>query len=156
MLNLKHFIAGGLLLVALGSGLYLVLVPSGSGSPARSDLPPAAAPAPEPGTDEADARRAEMEQAYAELEDSRRQLQQRLDGLKARLWKQELPAADARKVQEGMLRGYSLLKNPLLLGAFSDPAEIERERARVEQVRAQLEEVASIIEAAPPAGNRSG
>lgn len=99
-------------------------------------------------TDDSEARRQRMEEAYQRLEQARKDLRRRLDRLKSRLWNLELPAAQARQVSEDMRRGYLMLKNPLLLGAFYDDQGIEREIKKIGAINKNLVEIETLVDQA--------
>ena len=88
-----------------------------------------------------DARRATVAAAYAELQSSRKALQQQLSDLKARLWGRELPADQARSVSRDMMSAQYLLKNPAQLGAFSDADGVFAQKNKVDAARVRLQEV---------------
>ena len=88
-----------------------------------------------------DVRRARLAAAFAELQASRKALQQHLGDLKSILWGRELPAEQARRISRDMMSAQYLLKDPALLGAFSDADEVSAEKDRVDAARIQLQEI---------------
>lgn len=93
-----------------------------------------------------DARRARTAAAFAELQASRKALQQNLGELKSRLWGRELPAERARTISRDMLAAQYLLKNPALLGAFSDADGVYAEKSRVDASIVRMREISAALE----------
>jgi hypothetical protein len=146
---MKTRLSLGFLIVAAAVVLYLTLVPR----PVEHDAPagPSAEPPEAPGdaaaTAGADPRREAMRAAYAELENERRDLSRQIGSLQVRLWGLELPAEQAREIQQDMMTAQHLVKDPPMLGAFRDLAGIERER---ERVRASIARLRQIEDGLPP------
>ena len=92
-----------------------------------------------------DARRARLAAAFAGLQASRKALQYQLGHLKSILWGRELPADQARRISRDMMSAQYRLKNPALLGAFSDANEIFAEQDRVDAARIQLQEISRTV-----------
>lgn len=106
-----------------------------------------AAPAPESANPDAD-RVARMREQYDILVQARRDLQQQINDIKARLFDVKLPAPEADKLNKEMMSAYVLLRNPPMLGAFSDVEDIRDELARVraaqEDMKAVQERIAEV------------
>lgn len=143
-------IVAGLALAAI-AGVYLqrARAPESTALPApvvTAGLPPVPGAAKENAAAVDDKRRLETAAAYAELDASRKSLQKQLSDLKALLWGRELPAELARKISRDMMSAQYLLRNPPLLGAFSDAAGVYAEKDRVKAARARLEEISRTVE----------
>lgn len=91
------------------------------------------------------ARRGQTAAAFLELQASRKALQRQLGDLQSRLWGRELPAQQARSISRDMLSGQYLLKNPALLGAFSDADGVYAEKDRVDAARVRLQEISRTV-----------
>jgi predicted component of type VI protein secretion system len=91
------------------------------------------------------ARRSETAAAYAGLEASRKTLQKELSDLKSALWGRELPADQARNISRDMMSAQYLLRNPPLLGAFSDAAGVQAEKDRVDAAQVRLQEISRTL-----------
>lgn len=137
------FTAVGACLVAVVAALlYLWPVPTVPDRPAAAPPPaPAASAVDAPAEAAAEARRARIEAAFDELATARKALQRKLGDLKTLTWGRELPVAQARRLSQDMMSAQYLLKNPPLLGAFSDVADVQAERARVNAALVRLEEI---------------
>ena len=83
-------------------------------------------------------RRARMRAEYAELEQARDTVRRQLGNLRSRVWKLQLPPDQARVITEQMQRGYAVLKNPPLLGAFSSVGDISKETTRIKAIGNKL------------------
>ena len=146
-----RIIAAGLLLACV----VLALVLSGRDADApQFSLPPAEtggqSQTPALSQIEREAPRiAAMRAEYARLEESREALRLQLGRLQARLWKLELPPGQAETVAARMQRGYDILRNPPLLGAFADRAEISAEAARVDNLYRRLLQLEADLFAEP-------
>ncbi len=81
--------------------------------------------------------------AYAELDASRKALQKQLNDLKAFLWGRELPAEQAHHINRDMMSAQFLLRNPPLLGAFSNAAGVHAEKDRVDAARVRMQGIGS-------------
>ena len=84
-------------------------------------------------------RRAAMRAEYAELEQARDKVRRQLGLLKSRVWKLQLPPDQVWAIRKQMQQGYAILKNPLMLGAFSSVHSIRQEIARVNVTGNRLE-----------------
>ena len=89
----------------------------------------------------ADPRRIAMEAEYEKLEKARRNLESRLNRLKAIFWGVEVPKEQHEAISKEMRNGYMLLKNKKLMGAYADVADISNELSRVEFINNYLQEV---------------
>lgn len=81
---------------------------------------------------QSDTRRAEMEAEFEKLEQARRNLESRLNRLKAIFWGVKIPREKYDAISKEMKNGYMLLKDKRLMGAYSDASEISSELSRVE------------------------
>jgi hypothetical protein len=91
-------------------------------------------------------RREAMRAEYDRLEQARDGVRQQLGILKSRLWKLRVPPDRSRAIQEQMRQGYTLLKNPPLLGAFSSADEIAGETEKVNGVNDRLKTLETDID----------
>lgn len=89
---------------------------------------------------------AAMRAAYAELEQARDTVRLQLGRLKSRTWKLQVSPDQARAITEQMQRGYAILKNPPMLGAFSSAGEIRRELAKVTGMADKLSALETTVE----------
>jgi hypothetical protein len=94
---------------------------------------------------EHETRRIKMQEAYAKLELSRKQLKSRANLLKSKMWGVELPNEQAAFVSNNMRQTYSYLKNPAMLGAYFDVKEIEIEQKKIASMRDKLDEIEKIL-----------
>lgn len=78
------------------------------------------------------ARRAAMEAEYTKLEKARRNLESRLNRLKAIFWGVKVPKEEYETISTQMKNGYKLLKDKKLMGAYTDVSAISNELSRVE------------------------
>lgn len=117
-------------------------LPASVDTAARNPAADSTAPSPMDAVDsEAELRRAQMAAAYAELEEKRRELRRRLDGLKSRIWGEHFPPEQAESIGQALMGGYAQLKNPPLQGAFGSVAEVERETAKLDAMISRLAEI---------------
>jgi hypothetical protein len=99
-----------------------------------------------------EARRAAIAAAFDALQASRKSLQISLGELKARLWGVELPAGQARAITRDMMTAQYLLKDPPMLGAFSDVRGVHAEKERVDTALATLRRIEASLDADAAAG----
>ncbi len=92
------------------------------------------------------ARRARLAAAFAELQASRQALQRQLGDLKSVLWGRELPVDQARSISKAMMSAQYLLKDPALLGAFSESGAIFAEKDKADAARTQLQEISLTLQ----------
>lgn len=95
--------------------------------------------APDPDESEEQKRRAAMHVGYDRLEQARDRVRKQLGILQSRLWNRRVPPDRASVIQNQMLQGHALLKNPPLLGAFSSLDEINREIEKMNGVGDRLQ-----------------
>lgn len=95
---------------------------------------------------EADERVQRMREEYAVLEEKREALSNRLDDLRARLYNVELPAGQAREVNDELKKAFMLITNPPMLGAFHEVSDIHSEIDKVERAQRKLNEIGNIID----------
>lgn len=86
-------------------------------------------------------RRAIMEAEFEKLKVARRNLESRLNRLKAIMWGTELDKEEAEAINEQMKNGYALLKHQKLMGAYTGVEQISDELARVEFINNYLREI---------------
>ncbi len=86
-------------------------------------------------------RRAIMEAEFEKLKVARRNLESRLNRLKAIMWGTELGREEAEAINEQMKNGYALLKHQKLMGAYTGVEQISDELARVEFINNYLREI---------------
>ena len=133
------------ILIAAGTG-YLFLSPDQAlkgdqeaqvGAKSQEEAP-SAGQTPEQDLSADKKRIARMRAEYAELEQARDTVRRQLGKLRTRLWKLQLPPEQARVITEQMQRGYAVLKNPPLLGAFSSVGDISKETTRIKAIGNKL------------------
>lgn len=88
----------------------------------------------------------QMAAEYKVLEKARSKLKQQLARLKHELWGLKFPSDQAKEMNEIMLNAHKLLKNPNLLGAFSDVQGIKDELDKINFANKALEDVKTMIE----------
>jgi|GEM_PF-2416820 len=88
-----------------------------------------------------------MQARYADLKESRKKTRRLLSRLSSRLRHTEFPPEQARKISQKMRRANYQLKNPKLLGAFSDIQEIEHEIEKFNDINAKLDEIKKLLDA---------
>lgn len=143
-MKMRKFLVSLAVALTLTAGILVYLWPRAPAPRVSAPVPALTeAPGTAPGQEEAvaEARRAEIAAAYAELQAARKSLQQELGNLKGRVWGLELPGATAKKIGDDMMAAQFLLKEPPLLGAFSDVAGVRAEQARVDAARTRLGEI---------------
>jgi hypothetical protein len=86
-------------------------------------------------------RRAIMEAEFEKLKVARRNLESRLNRLKAILWGKQIAREEMDAINEQMKNGYALLKNQKLMGAYTDAEQISIEQAQIEFINNQLKEI---------------
>ena len=141
----RNLVSIALILLAGAAGILLVSLdrPADTDQERPANVAPVAAVPPhpqEPGPDvSADKKRiAAMRAEYARLEQARDTVRLQLGRLKARTWKLQVAPDQARTIQDQMRQGYAMLKNPPMLGAFSNADEIRRELAKVTRIAEKL------------------
>jgi Tfp pilus assembly protein PilO len=87
-----------------------------------------------------------MEARYADLKELRKKMKMRLSRLSSRLRRSEFPPEQARTISQDMRRASYLLKNPKLLGAFSDIKEIEDEIEQLSDISVKLDEIKRLLD----------
>jgi len=86
-------------------------------------------------------RRAIMEAEFEKLKLSRRNLESRLNRLKAIMWGKKISREETDTINEQMKNGYALLKFQKLLGAYTDAEQINAELTQIEFINNFLKEV---------------
>jgi hypothetical protein len=86
-------------------------------------------------------RRVAMEAEFEKLKVARRNLESRLNRLKAIMWGTEINREEAEAINEQMKNGYALLKHQKLVGAYPGVEQISDELARVEFINKYLREI---------------
>jgi len=86
-------------------------------------------------------RRAIMEAEFEKLKLARRNLESRLNRLKAIMWGKEISREETETINEQMKNGYALLKFQKLMGAYTGAEQISAELAQVEFINNFLKEV---------------
>lgn len=99
------------------------------------------APVVDPETAKMAERRAMMLAEFEKLKTARRNLESRLNRLKAVFWGTEVSREEAEAINEQMKNGYALLKNQKLVGSYSGVDQISDELARVEYINNYLREI---------------
>lgn len=90
-------------------------------------------------------RRIIMQEAYAKLELSRKELKSRANLLKSKMWGKELPKEQAVFVSNNMRQVYAYLKNPAMLGAYFDIEEIQIELRKIMSMYEDLNKIEKIL-----------
>ncbi len=88
-----------------------------------------------------------MKAEYEILELSRKNLKRHLGKLKHDMWGLKFPSDIAKELSTSVMSASKLLKNPHMLGAFSNVEQIKDEVAKVNFAEKSLEEVDEIIKA---------
>ena len=86
-----------------------------------------------------------MTSEYKVLEKERRVLKQRLARLKHHMWGLKFEKNKAKEMNEILLNAHRLIKNPNMLGAFSDAESIRDETMKVKFANKSLDRVTKII-----------
>jgi|GEM_PF-4601535 len=89
-----------------------------------------------------------MHDAYQILKNERSKLSDQLSNLRAELFDLKLPAQQAQEYNKKMMKAYTLINNPPMLGAFQNVNDIQDEIAKVKGAREDLVEVGKGIAAA--------
>ncbi|MBL1142329.1 MAG: hypothetical protein HND53_09895 [Proteobacteria bacterium] len=79
------------------------------------------------------------------LEQARKNLKRHIARLKHEMWGLKFPPDIAKKLSKTVLSANKLLKNPHMLGAFSNVQQIKDELAKVEFAEKSLEEIDEIV-----------
>ncbi len=90
---------------------------------------------------EQDFKRQQMGDRFADLKEIRKKIRMRLSRLSSRLRRSEFTPEEAKTISQDMRRASYLLKNPKLLGAFSDLREIEDEIEQLSEINIKLDAV---------------
>lgn len=141
----------GIVLALIAATVFFILRPQPDFEVGKDSAIPESAQVPAPATEQQDeqdeeakritARRLAMEAEFKKLEKARRNLESRLNRLKAVFWGEELPREQAEAINREMKNGYMLLKNKKLMGAYANAAQISHELSRIEFVDNYLREV---------------
>ena len=87
-----------------------------------------------------------MKAEYDKLAKARTNLKRRLGRLKHELWGLKFSAVEAKEINGIMMGAHKLIKNPSMLGAFSNVDGIENEFAKVMFADRSLDTVSTLIE----------
>ncbi len=90
---------------------------------------------------EQDFKRQQMGDRFADLKEIRKKIRMRLSRLSSRLRRSEFTPEEAKTISQDMRRASYLLKNPKLLGAFSDINEIEDEIEQLSEINIKLDAI---------------
>lgn len=93
-------------------------------------------------------RREKMINAYSDLAQARRALKSRVNMLKSLSWGINLPSAQAKQISHTMREVFVYLKNPPMLGAYFELAEITRESRKIDSMVADLEKAELVLHSA--------
>ena len=93
-----------------------------------------------------DAKSEQMAAEYKLLEKARTDLKRQLARIKNEMWGLKFPPDEAKEINEIMLNAHKLIKNPYMLGAFSDVEGIKDELDKVVFANKALEDIKSMIE----------
>ena len=86
-----------------------------------------------------------MKSEYKTIEKERKALNQRLAGLKHYMWGLKFEKNAAKEMSEVLLNAHKLIKNPGLLGSFSDIESIKDEIMKLRFANKALDKVSDII-----------
>ncbi len=86
-----------------------------------------------------------MNSEYKILEKERRVLKQRLARIKHNMWGLKFEKNTAKEMSEILLNAYKLIKNPGMLGSFSDIESIKDEIMKLKFANKSLNQVSEII-----------
>ncbi len=86
-----------------------------------------------------------MKIEYEILEKQRRVLKQRLARLKHSMWGLEFEKEKAKYISEILINAHKFIKNPDMLGAFSDISEIKDETLKIKFANKSLDQVSELI-----------
>jgi len=86
-------------------------------------------------------KRQQMAEKFTDLKAIRKKITMRLSRLSSRLRRSEFPPEEAKTISQDMRRAGYLLKNPKLLGAFSDLREIEDEIEQLSDINVKLDAI---------------
>lgn len=131
-------IAGIAGFLSLNAGRKAVKEPDLKVDSRPQEAPSAVQAAPEQDVSENQKRIARMRSAYAELEQARDSVRRQLGRLRSRTWKLQVSPDQARAITGQMQQGYAILRNPPMLGAFSNADEIRQELAKVTRIADKL------------------
>ena len=154
---MKKKISIGVIVIALIVGVYFLFAPSPVDQQrARESAEVKQAvdltrqqPATAPEVAKPEEQSAKVEQMraeYAVLEKQREALQKQLDDLRSRLFNVKLPVKQANELNDQMMTAYLLLRNPPMLGAFSNVQDIRHEIDRVKAAQDDMVEVGKKID----------
>jgi len=87
-----------------------------------------------------------MQARYADLKELRKKTNIRISRLSSRLRRLEFPPEQARSISQDMRQANYLLKNPKLLGAFSDVQEIENEIEQLSDINVKLGAIKRLLD----------
>jgi|TARA_B100001964_G_scaffold239823_1_gene308269 hypothetical protein len=96
-------------------------------------------------TNNDDKRNEVMTSEYKVLEKERGVLKQRLARLKHHMWGLKFEKNKAKEMSEILLNAHRLIKNPNMLGAFSDTESIRDETMKVKFANKSLDRITEII-----------
>lgn len=88
-----------------------------------------------------------MRAEYEILEESRKELKRHISRMKHDMWGLKFPAEIAKNISNTVLGASKLLKNPHMLGAFSNAEQIKDETAKINFAEKSLDEIDEIIKA---------
>ena len=87
-----------------------------------------------------------MTAEYEILDKERKILKRRLSRLKHDMWGLKFVPEDAKKMSEIMLNAHKLLRNPYMLGAFSNVEGIQNEIAKIKFAEKSIDQVSAMID----------
>ena len=95
---------------------------------------------------EQDLKLEKMQVSYAELKEARKKTSMRLSRLSSRLRRSEFPPEQAKTISQDMRSANYRLKNPKLLGAFSDVDEIDSELEQLSIITIKLDKIKNLLD----------
>lgn len=88
---------------------------------------------------------ARLKAEYELLETERKNLKRRLAKLKHEMWGVEFAPEQAKNIQKTLIDAYKLIKNPDMLGAFSNVEAVQAELTKVDFALKSIEQVSEQI-----------
>ena len=97
-----------------------------------------------------------MTAEYEILDKERKILKRRLSRLKHDMWGLKFVQEDAKKMSEIMLNAHKLIRNPYMLGAFSNVEGIQNEIAKIKFAEKSIDQVRVMIDKNKISSKESG
>ena len=97
-----------------------------------------------------------MTAEYEILDKERKILKRRLSRLKHDMWGLQFVPEDAKIISEIMLNAHKLIRNPYMLGAFSNVEGIQNELAKIKFAEKSIDQVRAMIDKNKISSKESG